>query len=122
MKTIRLLIISTALSGLMSLPDAAATSNESDPDEIRNAKWQALVRDAVAMATNKDSKTNREAPLKIRLKDGTSCTLNIGRDRQARCIETGQAFTALVVQCKTMPQQLRARCEAAQSTIHPKER
>jgi hypothetical protein len=122
MKTIRLLIFLTAMSGLRALPPAVATENESEPNEIRNANWQALAREFVALAKSKDSNTNQVTPPKIRLKDGTTCTLNIGRDRQARCTETGQVFNALVVQCKTMPPQLRARCEATQSTRQSKER
>ena len=120
MNTIRLLIFSTAILGQLLL--SAAIANEPDRNELKNANWQELAREAIKLAKNKDSKSSQATPAKIRLKNGNTCTLKIGRDRQARCTETGQVFNALIVQCNTMPPQLRARCEAAQSTTQSKER
>lgn len=122
MNTIRLLIFSTAMLGLSSLSNTSATAAESARTGIMRADWQKLAREAVELAKAKDPKTRQANPAKLRLKDGTTCTLEIGRNRQARCAENGQGFNALSVQCNTMPPQLRARCDAAQSTTQSKER
>ena len=115
MKISRLLALSMALPGLLAISGYAA-ANQPVGAEPQNADDQDLAREAVELAQNIDPKTRQRTASRIRLKDGSTCTLRIGNDRQARCVETGKAFNALIVQCGSMPQQLRARCEAAQST------
>jgi hypothetical protein len=121
MKMIRLIILLNAALGLLAMFGQAA-ANQPAGAEAKNADYQELAREAVELTQNKDPKTRQGTASKIRLKDGSTCTLQIGTDRQARCVETGKAFNALIVQCGSMPQQLRARCEAAQSTSTPKGR
>lgn len=124
MKLSRLLVPLIAVTGLLAIPaiPGHAATNQPAGAEPRNADDQDLAREAVELAQSKDPKARQRTASKIRLKDGSTCTLQIGNDRQARCVETGKAFNALIVQCGTMPQQLRARCEAAQSISTPKGR
>ncbi|MEQ1516231.1 MAG: hypothetical protein ABL931_07060 [Usitatibacteraceae bacterium] len=121
MNMIRLLISSTIFPAVVALSGMILTATVR-AQAVETAAYQELAREAIELAKNQDAK-NKQAPAsKVRLKDGSNCTLKIGSDRQARCAETGKAFNALIVQCGTMPQQLRARCEAAQSNSTPKGR
>ena len=122
MNTSSALILSLALLAFPAFSNSPVPTKEPDRAELTNADMQKLARDAVESATVRDSKTRKPPRLKIRLKNGSDCTLEVGRDRQTRCIETGQVFNALIVQCDSMPPQLRARCEAAQSTMPSKGR
>lgn len=121
MKISRLLVPLIAVTGLLAIPGYAATTHSAGA-EPQSGDNQDLAREAVELAQSKDPKARQRTASKIRLKDGSTCTLRIGNDRQARCVETGKAFNALIVQCGSMPQQLRARCEAAQSISTPKGR
>jgi hypothetical protein len=121
MKMIRLLILLNAGLGMLAMSGHAAANGPAGA-ETKKADYQELAREAVELAQSKDPKARQGTASKIRLKDGSTCTLQIGDDRQARCVETGKAFNALIVQCGSMPQQLRARCEAAQSISTPKGR
>ena len=98
---------------LLAGPTVAADTKQADPGKT---EWQNLVRDAMEIAGKKDPNTSQPPALKLKLKNGSNCTLDVGTDRQARCAETGQVFNGLIVYCDSMPPQLRARCEAVQST------
>ena len=105
--------ISLAISLVVAAPALAAAPQPADPGKT---EWQKLVREAIEIAAKKDPKSTQPPALKLKLQNGNSCTLEVGLDRQARCAETGQVFNGLIVHCDSMPSQLRARCDAAQST------